>query len=84
MEKVRLTLLMQVRPPLARNKKFKMHALYMCINVIKSCFFSLKTEFSSDSVFKDEPTSPKKPPELVIDLSKDDDTNLEVSTIDSS
>ena len=37
-------------------------------------------EFSSDSDFEDEPTSPKKPPEPVIDLSKDesDDTNLEV------
>ena len=52
--------------------------------MIKRCFFSLKTEFSSDSDFEDEPTSPKKPPEPVIDLSKDDDTSLEVSTIDSS
>ena len=53
----------------------------LCMNVIKCCFFSLKTELSSDSDFEDEPTSPKKPPEPVIDLSKDDDTNLEVTMI---
>ena len=40
--------------------------------------FSLKTDLSSDSDFEDDPMSPKKPRETVIDLSSDDDTNQKV------